>query len=151
MATNTLQMATVAKFAVSSSLVKQDTRIALTSNKFIQSPLPIRKAGRGNACRVVVKVVSQSQAVQSDAKVEAAVDPYASLSNVCAVLGTQWGDEGKGKLVDILAQRYDVVARCQVRVSLLVRHADPFQFSQTTPHCRPNSHALINFASCQAR
>ena len=28
-----------------------------------------------------------------------------------AVLGGQWGDEGKGKLVDILAQRYDVVAR----------------------------------------
>jgi len=35
------------------------------------------------------------------------------LSQVCAVLGTQWGDEGKGKLVDILAQRYDIVARCQ--------------------------------------
>ena len=30
---------------------------------------------------------------------------------VCAVLGGQWGDEGKGKLVDILAQRYDVIAR----------------------------------------
>lgn len=32
---------------------------------------------------------------------------------VCVVLGTQWGDEGKGKLVDILAQQYDVVARAQ--------------------------------------
>jgi adenylosuccinate synthase len=31
------------------------------------------------------------------------------------VLGSQWGDEGKGKLVDILAQRYDVVARAQAR------------------------------------
>lgn len=30
------------------------------------------------------------------------------------VLGTQWGDEGKGKLVDILAQQYDIVARAQV-------------------------------------
>lgn len=29
------------------------------------------------------------------------------------VLGTQWGDEGKGKLVDVLAQQYDVVARAQ--------------------------------------
>lgn len=29
----------------------------------------------------------------------------------CAVLGAQWGDEGKGKLVDILAQQYDVIAR----------------------------------------
>lgn len=33
---------------------------------------------------------------------------------VVVVLGTQWGDEGKGKLVDILAQQYDVVARAQV-------------------------------------
>lgn len=30
---------------------------------------------------------------------------------VCAVLGAQWGDEGKGKLVDILAKRYDIIAR----------------------------------------
>lgn len=28
------------------------------------------------------------------------------------VLGSQWGDEGKGKLVDILAYNYDVCARC---------------------------------------
>ena len=41
-----------------------------------------------------------------------------SLSQVAGVLGTQWGDEGKGKLVDILAQRFDVVARCQVFHSL---------------------------------
>ena len=33
---------------------------------------------------------------------------------VCVVLGTQWGDEGKGKLVDILAQQYEIVARAQV-------------------------------------
>jgi hypothetical protein len=31
------------------------------------------------------------------------------------VLGTQWGDEGKGKLVDILAHQYDIVARAQVK------------------------------------
>ena len=35
-------------------------------------------------------------------------------SGVTLVLGGQWGDEGKGKLVDILAQEADVVARCQV-------------------------------------
>lgn len=35
------------------------------------------------------------------------------LSQVSGVLGCQWGDEGKGKLVDILAQHFDVVARCQ--------------------------------------
>ena len=33
------------------------------------------------------------------------------------MLGTQWGDEGKGKLVDILAQQYDIVARAQVSIS----------------------------------
>jgi adenylosuccinate synthase len=31
---------------------------------------------------------------------------------VTVVLGTQWGDEGKGKLVDILSQEIDVCARC---------------------------------------
>ena len=35
-------------------------------------------------------------------------------SGVTVVLGCQWGDEGKGKLVDILGQEADVVARCQV-------------------------------------
>lgn len=30
---------------------------------------------------------------------------------VSVVLGLQWGDEGKGKLVDILAQDADVVCR----------------------------------------
>ena len=28
------------------------------------------------------------------------------------VLGAQWGDEGKGKLVDILSAEIDVCARC---------------------------------------
>jgi len=29
------------------------------------------------------------------------------------LLGLQWGDEGKGKIVDVFAPRYDVVARFQ--------------------------------------
>lgn len=32
-------------------------------------------------------------------------------SRVTSVLGCQWGDEGKGKLVDILAEEHDIVAR----------------------------------------
>ena len=32
-------------------------------------------------------------------------------SKFCTILGSQWGDEGKGKLVDILAKDYDVCAR----------------------------------------
>ncbi|HVE66461.1 MAG TPA: adenylosuccinate synthase, partial [Thermoanaerobaculia bacterium] len=34
-----------------------------------------------------------------------------SRLNVIAVLGGQWGDEGKGKVVDLLADRFSVVAR----------------------------------------
>jgi len=32
-------------------------------------------------------------------------------SKFCVILGSQWGDEGKGKLVDILSKDYDVCAR----------------------------------------
>lgn len=31
---------------------------------------------------------------------------------VTVVLGSQWGDEGKGKLVDILSAEFDICARC---------------------------------------
>ena len=30
-----------------------------------------------------------------------------------AVVGLQWGDEGKGKIVDILSEQFDCVARYQ--------------------------------------
>ena len=33
------------------------------------------------------------------------------FGKVCAVIGGQWGDEGKGKLVDILAEQYDYIVR----------------------------------------
>lgn len=75
---------------------------------------------------------SASQTAWASAAASAQTDEWSSLSQVCAgrspaaavpgrlakplpVLGSQWGDEGKGKLVDILAQRYDVVARSQAR------------------------------------
>jgi adenylosuccinate synthase len=35
------------------------------------------------------------------------------MSKVDVLLGLQWGDEGKGKIVDVLAPSYDVVARFQ--------------------------------------
>lgn len=42
------------------------------------------------------------------------------------VLGAQWGDEGKGKLVDILATNADLVCRCQVRTrGILIACAVP--------------------------
>ena len=30
-----------------------------------------------------------------------------------AVIGLQWGDEGKGKIVDVLSKKYDIIARFQ--------------------------------------
>ncbi len=33
--------------------------------------------------------------------------------SVDVLLGLQWGDEGKGKIVDVLTQKYDVIARFQ--------------------------------------
>lgn len=35
-----------------------------------------------------------------------------ALADARLSLGSQWGDEGKGKLVDILAAEADVCARC---------------------------------------
>ena len=34
-----------------------------------------------------------------------------TLGLVTAVIGAQWGDEGKGKIVDLLAEHFDIVAR----------------------------------------
>lgn len=38
---------------------------------------------------------------------------FTSMTKVDVLLGLQWGDEGKGKIVDVLAPKYDVVARFQ--------------------------------------
>src|SRR5271167_337933 len=35
-----------------------------------------------------------------------------AMSNII-ILGAQWGDEGKGKVVDLFAERFDIVARYQ--------------------------------------
>lgn len=52
-------------------------------------------------------------------------------ARVAVVIGTQWGDEGKGKLVDVLAQQYDIVARAQVR-----KAPDPGKALNAAPSCR---------------
>lgn len=45
-------------------------------------------------------------------RIESAVaNPKREGPGVDVVLGAQWGDEGKGKLVDMLSQEYDVIAR----------------------------------------
>ena len=34
------------------------------------------------------------------------------MSN-CAIVGINWGDEGKGRMVDLIAKDYDIVCRYQ--------------------------------------
>ena len=61
---------------------------------------------------------------------------------VTVVMGAQWGDEGKGKLVDVLAADADIVARCAVRTTPshcrargVARHA-PFALLGPFPRVR---------------
>lgn len=67
-------------------------------------------------CCSTAKPVDALVDQQKQANDSAAMSRINSLSQVSGVLGSQWGDEGKGKLVDILAKHFDVVARCQVPV-----------------------------------
>ena len=40
------------------------------------------------------------------------IDTFNLMRNVI-ILGSQWGDEGKGKIVDLFSRRFDIVARYQ--------------------------------------
>ena len=42
---------------------------------------------------------------------------------VTVVLGSQWGDEGKGKIVDMISATADICCRCQVSVSLFYQNS----------------------------
>ena len=61
---------------------------------------PITGAARGPGCWVLAR------------KPELASAGGGKMANV-AVVGAQWGDEGKGKIVDWLSERADVVVRFQ--------------------------------------
>ena len=45
------------------------------------------------------------------------------MKKVDVILGLQWGDEGKGKVVDVLTPGYEVVARFQREIRAPL---DPF-------------------------
>lgn len=62
-----------------------------------------------------VQLIQRQRRVAATRSVQLQATAEKFDSQVTVVLGTQWGDEGKGKLVDILAQQYDIVARAQVR------------------------------------
>lgn len=84
----------------------------ITGPKWAQ-PRPYR-SNHTNVVSLVPRASASSltvDATESPSRIE-------SLSQVSGVLGCQWGDEGKGKLVDILAEHFDIVARCQVLLFL---------------------------------
>lgn len=37
------------------------------------------------------------------------------------VVGTQWGDEGKGKIVDVLAEKADMIVRFKVETTRVIQ------------------------------
>jgi adenylosuccinate synthase len=74
---------------------------------------------------------------------------------VDVILGLQWGDEGKGKIVDYFAPNYDIIARFQggpnaghtlyVGDKKIVLHQIPFRYisSEYNKHNRQRRWCLI--------
>jgi Adenylosuccinate synthetase len=63
--------------------------------------------------KMLSRILSRSGSAQRTVRsLSTKPDPSGQKAQVCAVLGAQWGDEGKGKLADVLASKgYDIVAR----------------------------------------
>ena len=40
----------------------------------------------------------------------------------CAIVGINWGDEGKGRMVDLLTQDYDIVFAIRAAATLVIRY-----------------------------
>ena len=68
-----------------------------------RAPASTRRHQHRGRPRQRVATTSKAVAEQSDV-LQKNKEEWNTLGSVCAVLGSQWGDEGKGKLVDILAQ-----------------------------------------------
>eukprot|EP00485_Elphidium_margaritaceum_P002274 CAMPEP_0202685432 /NCGR_PEP_ID=MMETSP1385-20130828/1185_1 /ASSEMBLY_ACC=CAM_ASM_000861 /TAXON_ID=933848 /ORGANISM="Elphidium margaritaceum" /LENGTH=477 /DNA_ID=CAMNT_0049339773 /DNA_START=28 /DNA_END=1461 /DNA_ORIENTATION=+ len=62
-------------------------------------------------CRLLRSRRSNNSNISYDAYMSRRRQSASSSDQVTAILGAQWGDEGKGKLVDILASKYDICAR----------------------------------------
>lgn len=71
-----------------------------------------------NAKMMLTNTVSEMNgSTDFDSLYRGRLNMYKSKVNV--VLGAQWDDEGKGKVVDMLASGVDIVCRCQVSASFL--------------------------------
>ena len=116
------------KMSLSSLSLDSKPRFAVGGPCHRRYPLPLHPRSF-LPCSPKRPTVSASLSVTADSTTtEQPLGRIGSLSQVSGVLGCQWGDEGKGKLVDILAQHFDIVARCQVKSSHLYPQilCDPF-------------------------
>ena len=62
---------------------------------------------------------------------------------VTVVVGAQWGDEGKGKLVDIVSANVDIVARCQGECCVLVLRIQSMYFAMRINRLRTMGHICL--------
>jgi adenylosuccinate synthase len=97
---------------MSSSTLRHPAATAAGTGKSYAPATPTAQSVRLPRRRSAAPAAASATAA---AEVVRAADRVSALSQVAGVLGSQWGDEGKGKLVDVLAPRFDIVARCQVR------------------------------------
>lgn len=75
----------------------------------------VKKALKNREPEDVAKMSESGNQESAAAPNDTGRPPRPSVGNqVTVVLGAQWGDEGKGKVVDLLAQDADMVCRCQV-------------------------------------
>ncbi len=83
-------------------------RSSTPAAKAAKRPLqPKKQVAAKTAAKTPVK------ATKGTAKVKAPAAPARSTARSRVVLGLQWGDEGKGKVIDLLAKESEVVVRCQ--------------------------------------
>ncbi|KAI8008063.1 hypothetical protein LOK49_LG07G00492 [Camellia lanceoleosa] len=100
---------------------------------------------RKDAVISVQSVASSSSSPSAVAAEQASqgLSRIGKLSQVSGVLGCQWGDEGNGKLVDIMAKHFDIVARCQVYVYMYyLQEAQQRSFYGRTIRTCAGSHLL---------
>ncbi|KAL6270740.1 hypothetical protein ACE6H2_027651 [Prunus campanulata] len=79
---------------------------------YLHGPIHLQRPRNVVVCSVKPSVATPSPLSVSGSPNQG-LSRIESLTQVSGVLGCQWGDEGKGKLVDILAEHFDIVARCQ--------------------------------------
>ncbi|KAE8718611.1 Adenylosuccinate synthetase [Hibiscus syriacus] len=98
----------------------------MNCSSLVYDPCPVSTTGWGYRIRTLrfqphfrnflvcsLKPAASSSLSVAESSAGESLSRLGSLSQVSGVLGSQWGDEGKGKLVDILAEHFNIVARCQ--------------------------------------